>query len=67
MASAKYEVLSVRSDYIEHPLADAVRDPTGRAYNSAAFLPESRKLMQNWAAYLGGLKTSAGIVTLPVP
>ncbi len=50
------EVLGVRSDYIEHQLAHAVRDPNGRAYNRTAHLPERRKMMQQWADYLDGLR-----------
>ncbi len=50
------EVLGVRPDYIEHQLAHAVRDPNGRAYNRTAHLPERRKMMQQWADYLDGLK-----------
>lgn len=50
------EVLHVRPDYIEHQLAHAVRDPNGRAYNRTAHLPERRKMMQNWADYLEGLR-----------
>jgi integrase len=53
------EVLGVRPDYIEHQLAHAVRDPNGRAYNRTAFLPERRKMMQQWADYLDTLKAKA--------
>ena len=57
------EILQVRSDFIEHQLAHAVRDPNGRAYNRTAHLVERRKMMQTWADYLDGLK--AGAVVLP--
>jgi integrase len=57
------EVLQVRTDFIEHQLAHAVRDPNGRAYNRTAHLIERRKMMQTWADYLDGLK--AGAVVLP--
>lgn len=50
------EVLNIRPDYIEHQLAHAVRDPNGRAYNRTAHLPERRKMMQQWADYLDGLR-----------
>ena len=49
------EVLGIRSDYIEHQLAHAVRDPNGRAYNRTAHLKERRKMMQTWADYLDKL------------
>lgn len=52
------EVLGVRPNYIEHQLAHAVRDPNGRAYNRTAHLGERRKMMQQWADYLGELKIS---------
>ena len=59
------EVLGVRPDYIEHQLAHAVRDPNGRAYNRTAHLPERRKMMQQWADYLGKLKAGAEVIPLP--
>ncbi|MCC4619903.1 integrase arm-type DNA-binding domain-containing protein [Xanthomonas cassavae] len=52
------EVLGFRPDYIEHQLAHAVRDPNGRAYNRTAHLTERRKMMQAWADYLDGLRSS---------
>lgn len=58
------EVLGLRPDYIEHPLAHAVRDPNGRAYNRTAHLPERRKMMQQWADYLDNLKAGAEIVPI---
>jgi integrase len=51
------EVLGVRPDFIEHQLAHAVRDPNGRAYNRTAHLAERKKMMQDWADYLDGLKS----------
>jgi len=56
------EVLHVRPDYIEHQLAHAVRDPLGRAYNRTSHLEERRKMMQQWADYLDGLKAGAVVV-----
>ena len=56
------EVLQVRPDFIEHQLAHAVRDPNGRAYNRTAHLAERRKMMQQWADYLDGLKAGAVVV-----
>ena len=53
------EVLGFRPDFIEHQLAHAVRDSNGRAYNRTAYLPERRKMMQEWADYLDQLKTGA--------
>ncbi len=56
------EVLQVRPDFIEHQLAHAVRDPNGRAYNRTAHLDERRKMMQQWADYLDGLKIGAKVL-----
>ena len=49
------EILGVRPDFIEHQLAHAVRDPNGRAYNRTAYLPERKKMMQDWANYLDAI------------
>ncbi|MHB8848161.1 MAG: tyrosine-type recombinase/integrase [Burkholderiales bacterium] len=56
------EVLGVRPDLIEHQLAHAVKDPLGRAYNRTSHLPERRKMMQQWADYLDGLKSGAVVI-----
>ena len=56
------EVLQVRPDFIEHQLAHAVRDPNGRAYNRTAHLAERKKMMQQWADYLDGLKVGAKVL-----
>ena len=56
------EVLGFRPDFIEHQLAHAVRDPNGRAYNRMSYLPERRKMMQDWADYLDQLKASVEAV-----
>lgn len=54
------EVLNFRTDYIEHQLAHAVRDPNGRAYNRTTHLSERKKMMQAWADYLDRLKKDKG-------
>jgi len=58
------EVLGFRPDFIEHQLAQAVRDPNGRAYNRTAHLPERKKMMQHWADYLDKLKAGADVIPL---
>ena len=61
------EVLHVRVDYIEHQLAHAVKDATGRAYNRTRFLPERKNMMQQWADYLDNLRlqeNSANVILL---
>ena len=59
------EVLGFRPDFIEHQLAHAVRDPNGRAYNRTAFLPERRRMMQEWADYLDRLRAGEEIEARP--
>jgi len=56
------EVLGFRPDFIEHQLAQAVKDPNGRAYNRTAHLPERHKMMQAWADYLDSLKNGAQVI-----
>lgn len=58
------EVLHVRPDFIEHQLAHAVKDPLGRAYNRTTHLAERKKMMQQWADYLDGLKAGAKVIPL---
>lgn len=50
------EVLHYRVDWIEHQLAHAVKDASGRAYNRTAHLEGRREMMQGWADYLDSLK-----------
>jgi len=52
------EVLNFRSDWIEHQLAHAVKDPNGRAYNRTAYMDGRRQMMQAWADYLDHLRQS---------
>lgn len=58
------EILGIRPDFIEHQLAHTVRDPLGRAYNRTAHLVERRKMMQQWADYLDGLKCGGKVIPL---
>ena len=47
------------SDWIERQLAHCERNGVRAAYNYAQYLPERRKMMQDWADYLTGLKEKA--------
>lgn len=58
------EVLGFRVDYIEHQLAHAVKDPTGRAYNRTSFLKQRTEMMQTWANFLDKLKTGGEVIEL---
>jgi integrase len=51
------EQLNYRTDFVEHQLAHAVRDPNGRAYNRTAHIAERKKMMQAWADYLDALRS----------
>lgn len=59
------EALQEPADLIEHQLAHAVRDPTGRAYNRTTHLEARRAMMQRWADYLQDLKRGADVFRLP--
>lgn len=50
------EELGYPDGIIEHQLAHRVRDVHGFAYNRTSFLPERKKMMQEWADYLDKLK-----------
>jgi integrase len=56
------EVLGERADFIEHQLAHAVKDATGRAYNRTSHLVARREMMQRWADYLDELKMGEKVV-----
>lgn len=50
------ETLQYPAHVIEHQLDHRVIDPNGRAYNRTSYLAERRKMMQEWADYLDGLR-----------
>ena len=52
------EELGYPFELIEHQLAHAVRDPTGRAYNRTKHLEKRHDMMQGWADYLDKLKAN---------
>lgn len=47
------------SDWIERQLAHCERNGVRAAYNYAQYLPERRRMMQDWADYLSELKEKA--------
>jgi integrase len=55
-ASTLLHELGWNSQVIELQLAHADRNKVRAAYNRAERLPERRKMMQEWADYLDGLK-----------
>ena len=60
MASTLLNEQGYRPDVIEAQLAHGERDSVRRAYNHALYLDERRRMMQEWADYLDGLRESAG-------
>lgn len=50
------EILGERPELIEHQLAHAVKDATGRAYNRTTHLAARRAMLQKWADYLDHLQ-----------
>ncbi len=51
-------------DAIERQLCHMPRDQVRAAYNRAQYLDERRRMMQQWADYLDGLKNGADIVPI---
>ena len=47
-------------DWIEAQLAHAERNSVRNAYNRAQYLPERRRMMQEWADYLDSLRDASG-------
>lgn len=64
MASTLLNERGYNRDWIERQLAHAERNKVRAAYNYAEYLPERRKMMQEWADYLDGLKRGADVVPI---
>ncbi|CAK7054597.1 MAG: Prophage integrase IntA [Desulfovibrio sp.] len=56
MASTLLNELGYEADFIEKQLAHNPRDKVRGIYNRAEYLPERRKMMQEWADCLSALK-----------
>ena len=56
MASTLLNEKGYNRDWVERQLAHGPRDKVRAAYNHAEFLPERRKMMQEWADYIDELK-----------
>jgi len=66
MASTLLNEQGYNRDWIERQLAHSERDGVRAAYNYAEYLPERRKMMQDWADYLDGLRAQTGRITEPM-
>lgn len=64
MASTLLNEQGWNRDAIERQLAHTEGNSVRRAYNYAEFLPERRKMMQNYADYLDGLRKGAKIIKI---
>ena len=56
MASTRLNEMGYRADVIEAQLAHKEPDAVRLAYNRAQYTEERRKMMDEWAGYLDGLK-----------
>ena len=56
MASTLLNEKGFNRDWIERQLAHVEGNSVRAAYNYAEYLPERRKMMQQWADYLDELK-----------
>ena len=59
IASTLLNELGYNSDRIERQLAHGELNEVRAAYNYAEYLPERRRMMQEWADYLDELKNAA--------
>ena len=64
MASTLLHELGLSHAVIESQLAHGERNKVSAAYNFAKYLPERRKMMQQWADYLDKLKAGAKVIPL---
>jgi integrase len=64
MASTLLHELGLPNTVIERQLAHGERNKVSAAYNFAEYLPERRKMMQQWADYLDKLKAGTKVVQL---
>jgi integrase len=59
MASTLLNELGFNSDWIERQLAHTEQNSVRAAYNYAQYLPERRRMMQEWSDYLDDLREKA--------
>lgn len=64
IASTILHELEYRHDIIELQLAHQERNQVSAAYNFATYLPQRRKMMQDWADHLEHLRQGAKIIPL---
>jgi integrase len=64
MASTLLHERGHKSEYIERQLSHGDRNTIRATYNFADYLPERRKMMQEWADYLSTLAKGADVVDI---
>ena len=58
------EKLGYESEIIEKQLAHRTKNPLGEAYDRTQFLPQRKKMMQEWSNYLDALASSGKVIAL---
>ena len=61
MASTRLNELGFKGDVIEMQLAHAEGNKIRGAYNHAEYLPERKKMMQDWSNYLDKLQNKTSV------
>ena len=56
------EVLRLKPELLEMQLAHRVKNPLGRAYDRAEFLPARRRMMQRWSDYCEALRDGGKVI-----
>jgi len=64
MASTLLHEKGYKSELVERQLSHGDRNAMRAAYNFAEYLPERRKMMQDWADYLDALASGAKVVAI---
>jgi integrase len=64
MASTLLHEKGYKSELIERQLSHGDRNAMRAAYNFAEYLPERRRMMQDWSDYLDGLASGAKVVNI---
>ena len=58
------EKLGYRHEVVDRQLAHAPRNKVDAAYDRAKFLPERRKMMQEWADYLDAAAANQKVILM---
>ena len=61
MASTRLNELSYKGDIVEMQLFHAPKDKIRSAYNHAEYLPERKKMIQDWSDYLDKLQNKSSV------